>query len=110
MGPATKHHDGWEVERWVRDDEIAALEYSSYWNDERAERGKPFDVTDGDFDKLERYLGDVGLVEDFNACLRELSLPLRGRGIDLAAGTLWAVPLLLNAGPVDRLYCLEYSR
>ena len=35
---------------------------------------------------------------------------MSGRGIDLAAGTLWAAPILLDAGAVERLYCLEYSK
>jgi SAM-dependent methyltransferase len=100
----------WSFERWISDDEVSGLEYSMYWNDERVERGKPFDVLGGDFSELERYLGEVGLVKDLATCLNALSTPLAGRGIDLAAGTLWAAPILLNAGAVERLYCLEYSR
>lgn len=100
----------WSFQRWISDEEVSGLEYSIYWNDERAERGKPFDVLDDDFSGLERYLGEVGLVKDLATCLNALSTPLAGRGIDLAAGTLWAAPILLNAGAVERLYCLEYSR
>ena len=100
----------WTVERWISDEDVSELEYSTYWNDEQAERDKPFDVLDDDFSKLERYLGEVGLVNDLTTCLSALSTPLAGRGIDLAAGTLWAAPILLDAGAVERLYCLEYSR
>jgi SAM-dependent methyltransferase len=100
----------YEVERWISDDAVAQTEYSSYWNDEQAELEKPFHVAGSDFSGLERYLRDVGLVRDVESCLRTLESPLAGRGIDLAAGTLWAAPLLLNAGAVQRLYCLEYSR
>ena len=99
----------WAVERWLSADAAAGMEYSAYWNDEETERAKPFHVLDDDFGKLERYLHEVGLVEDLKACLRSAGAPLRGRGIDLAAGTLWAAPLLLDAGPVERLYCVEYS-
>jgi SAM-dependent methyltransferase len=67
-------------------------------------------VLDDDFSKVEHYLGEVGLVKDLATCLNALPSPLGGRGIDLAAGTLWAAPILLNAGAVERLYCLEYSR
>jgi hypothetical protein len=31
------------------------------------------------------------------------------RGIDLAAGMLWAAPIMLAAGVVDCLHYLEYS-
>ena len=44
------------------------------------------DVLDDDFSKLERYLGEVGLVNDVTTCLSALSTPLAGCGIDLAAG------------------------
>lgn len=102
--------NGWEVEHWLSDDAVDAVEYSEYWNDEQAEREKPFHVLDDDFSKLERYLSDVGLPDDLASCLSTLPAPLSGHGIDLAAGTLWAAPLLLDAGPVRRLYCLEYSK
>lgn len=100
----------WAVERWLSEEAVAGIEYSEYWNDEDAERQKPFHVLDDDFGKLERYLRQVGLPADLQACLSTLGEPLSGQGIDLAAGTLWAAPLLLDAGPVTRLYCLEYSK
>jgi SAM-dependent methyltransferase len=100
----------WTFERWISEEDVSELEYSEYWNDERVERDKPFDVLDDDFAKLEHYLGEVGLVNDLTTCLNALSTPLAGDGIDLAAGTLWAAPILLSAGAVERLYCLEYSR
>src|ERR1700729_497951 len=101
----------WAVEHWISQDAVHQTGYSDYWNDEQAEREKPFYTTgDGDFAALEGYLRNVGLVDDANSCLRTLATPLHGHGIDLAAGTLWAAPLLLGAGPVQRLYCLEYSR
>jgi SAM-dependent methyltransferase len=100
----------WTVERWLSEDTVAGIEYSGYWNDESAEREKPFHVVDNDFGKLEHYLQEVGLTDDLRACIGTLEVPLAGRGIDLAAGALWAAPLLLNAGPVEQLYCLEYSK
>lgn len=100
----------WTVERWISEDTVATLEYADYWNDEDREHGKPFDILGEDFSKLERYLGEVGLVQDLNRCLDTLTRPLSGRGIDLAAGTLWAAPILLQSPAVERVYCLEYSK
>jgi ubiquinone/menaquinone biosynthesis C-methylase UbiE len=100
----------WTIERWLDEAEAASIEYASYWNDVEAERDKPWNVADGDFAKLEQYLAEVGLPADLQACLAALGRPLGERGIDLAAGTLWAAPALLAAGPVQRLYCLEFSR
>ena len=100
----------WTVEHWLAPDEAAAIEYAGYWNDAGAERDKPWWVLDGDFAKLEAYLDQTGLRGDLDHCLAALGRPLRGQGIDLAAGTLWAAPVLLDAGAVEHLYCLEYSR
>lgn len=100
----------WTTERWLTEDEVREIEYAQYWNDVEAEREKPWNVADGDFGKLERYLAETGLRDDLRACLHAVGRPLGGAGIDLAAGTLWAAPLLLAAGDVRRLYCLEYSR
>lgn len=100
----------WTTEHWLNEAEVASIEYATYWNDVEAEREKPWNVAEGDFGQLESYLDEVGLPADLRACLTALGRPLGERGIDLAAGTLWAAPALLAAGPVERLYCLEFSR
>ena len=114
MPPAPPEARGFPVEHWLDPREIAGIEYSGYWNDEDVERGKEWYVLDGDFAPMERYLGDVGLVADLGACLRAAEelrgRPIEGVGVDLAAGTLWAARYLLAAGPVERLYCVEYSQ
>ncbi len=97
------------VEHWLGDAEGSAIGYAGYWNDAEAERGKPFDVRDGDYGALERYLGEVGLTGDLRHCLEELGRPVAGTVLDVAAGTLWAVPILLEAG-ASKVYCVEYSR
>lgn len=101
------------IEHWIALDAVDDVEYSEYWNDEAVERGKEWYVLDGDFTQMERHLYEVGLVEDLRACLREAETvrgrPIGGVGLDLAAGTLWAARYLLAAGPVERLYCVEYS-
>lgn len=90
------------------------VEYSDYWNDETAEREKPFWILDGDFVKMERYLSSIKLVQQLEECVaaarQQWGRELRGTGCDLAAGTLWAEPHLLRLGSVDKIYCVEYSR
>lgn len=104
----------WNVEYWLDDAEREAIEYAAYWNDADAERGKPWDVEEGGFDGVEAYLADVGLQADLELCLDEVERlagrRLEGRGIDIAAGTLWAVPTLLAQPGVEHVHCLEYSR
>lgn len=103
----------WDVERWIDDDEREAIEYADYWNDAAAERAKPFDVEAHGFQAMERYLAETGLPTDLRACLqhvRETGVPLGRRGADVAAGTLWAVPVLLAEVGVEHVCCVEYSR
>ena len=104
----------WEVQHWVQDKEVKDISYSDYWTDEENEKLKPFYVLDGNFSKAEEYLKSTGLARDFKNCLKVLKnnfgKNLEGVGMDLAAGNLWAVPLILDSGDIEKLYCLEFSR
>lgn len=104
----------WRVEQWLTDQEIAEIDYAQYWNDEEKEKTKFWYVLDGDFSKMEEHLRDMGLPQDLvltaEVLRTELGGEVRGVGIDLAAGNLWATPQLLGLGPIEQLYCLEYSR
>lgn len=103
----------WRTELWIDDDERSAIEYAEYWNDEAEESRKPFNVDAYGFGDVEQYLAGTGLPEDLRAGLkrlRESGRPLGPRGVDLAAGTLWAVPLLLAEPGVEHIWCVEYSR
>jgi SAM-dependent methyltransferase len=96
-----------EVRRWLDADEIRAIEYSSYWNDERAEQSKEWWTLDGDFTRMEAYLAEqTTLARELDDLLREA--PPLGVGADLAAGTLWAVPRLVAHG-AEIVYAVEYS-
>lgn len=104
----------YEFQQWLGDDEIRAIEYADYWNDEEEERGKEWYILDGDFSRMENYLKEAGFPQQLEEIVRvmkdRLERNLSGAGIDLAAGNLWAVPYLLNLGQIDKIYCLEYSR
>jgi ubiquinone/menaquinone biosynthesis C-methylase UbiE len=99
-------------EEWLTD--VECLEYSDYWNRESEEEQKPFWILDGDFEKMERYLDETGLVRQMGAAIdaarSQFGWKLQGVGCDLAAGALWAEPHLLRLGSVDKIYCVEYSR
>jgi ubiquinone/menaquinone biosynthesis C-methylase UbiE len=102
----------YRIEEWLTD--AQTLEYSDYWNDEAEERKKPFWILDGDFEKMERYLDSIGLVQQLDASVmaarQYFGRKLRGVGCDLAAGSLWAEPHLLRLGAVEKIYCVDYSR
>lgn len=100
---------GYAVEYWISREAAADIEYADYWNDENAEADKDWNVVATGFDRLESYLAETGYADDIRACLRALPEPLGGRGIDLAAGCLWAVPVVLEQARIEQLYCLEFS-
>jgi SAM-dependent methyltransferase len=100
------------VEVWHEDHVLRDATFE-YWNDESVELDKVWNIEQRDgFARMERYLDDVGLSGALESALRraaEHGRPLRGVGADLACGTCWAAARLLSAGPVERLYCVEYS-
>lgn len=97
-----------EVRRWLDRDEIRAIEYSAYWNDEAVEQEKEgFWTLEGDFARMETCLTEKTTVaRELEDLLREVA-PV-GAGADLAAGTLWAVPQLVAHG-AEIVYAVEYS-
>jgi ubiquinone/menaquinone biosynthesis C-methylase UbiE len=97
-----------EVRRWLGTDEIRAIEYSAYWNDEAVEREKEgFWTLEGDFARMETCLAEKTTVaRELEDLLRQVAP--RGAGADLAAGTLWAVPRLVAHG-AELVYAVEYS-
>lgn len=104
----------YRIESWLSDDDLKQIDYSDYWNDEEQERSKEWNILDGNFAKLENYIIANGLPSAMETCLntaiKRFGCELTGKGIDLAAGNLWAVPHLFRLGKIEQLYCLEYSR
>jgi SAM-dependent methyltransferase len=93
-------------------DQLREVSYADYWNDERIESEKEWWVLDGDFERMEDYLERTGLSRQLDAAVDLAALrrgrPLRGAGVDVAAGNLWAVPRLLARG-ASCVYAVEYS-
>ena len=104
----------WNIESWINDSKLNKIEYIEYWNNEEKEKSKEWYILDGDFSRMEEHLQRIGLPNDLKRCVEllanNLNYELRGVGIDLAAGTLWAVPHLFKLGRIERLYCLECSK
>ncbi len=99
----------WQMETWLEPDEIEGQEYADYWNDESVEQSKEWNVLDGGFARMEAYLADVGLPDDLRAAVAAAGGRLGPTGADLASGTLWSLPILVELG-ARRVYCVEYSR
>jgi SAM-dependent methyltransferase len=109
---STERRTAYAAVEWLS--EADRLRYADYWNDEREEQDKPFWILDGNFAAMETYLAETGLPAQLNESVRvardRFGRGVDGVGVDLAAGTLWAVPLLCRLGAVEHIYCVEYSR
>jgi ubiquinone/menaquinone biosynthesis C-methylase UbiE len=107
--------DDYKVKYWTSKSEIEDIAFSEYWNDENTEKDKDvLYILDDNFDKMEGYLKESGLIQHFHKCLdmaeKKLNLKIQGKGADLASGTLWTVPHLLKREMVKKIYCVEYSQ
>lgn len=104
----------WKFEDWIEGAETDDVMYSDYWNDEEIEKEKEWYILDKEFSEMEAHLNKFELPQDLNNCFSVLksafNCELKGTGIDLAAGNLWAAPYLLNNSDVKQLYCLEFSK
>lgn len=107
-------YSDWIVENWIEDAELKELEYSNYWNNDINDAESEWNVLDGDFEKMERYLHKTKLCLDLKKCLifikNELKLKISGIGADLAAGNLWTTKYLFDSSNIEKLYCIEYSK
>lgn len=105
--------EGYLVERWISRQDASGIAYAEYWNDKAAEAKKDWNVLDKGFGEMEAMLAVEGFAEDIRRCRQALEdwtgNPLGGQGIDLAAGCLWAVPVLFESPGISHLHCLEYS-
>ncbi len=104
----------YNVEYWIDDLDLKKSDHSEYWNDEEQEKNKEWNILNGNFSKMEDYLDKVGLSQDLQECIdvleSEFHRKLKGIGIDLGAGNLWAAHYLFASGDIDKLYCLEYAK
>lgn len=108
-----KTPNGYQVEYWLSTSDAKAIAYAEYWNDETVEAKKEWNILDKGFSEMESNLASEGFAEDIRLCVRTLeqrSVTLLGRGIDLAAGCLWAVPVVLESTKISHLHCLEFSQ
>lgn len=103
---------GYPVQVWLEEQDLKNVEFSTYWNDEQAEKGKDWWVLDGDYSRMESYLERTGTLAALQRCIskaKELGRPVHGAGADVAAGVLWAVPYLVSAG-AEKVHCIEFSQ
>lgn len=101
---------GPNVELWIEPEKAKTIDrYAAYWNDDKLELSKVHPDTAG-FDGIERYYDDLGLADDFRACIDHLNVRPGGDVINLAAGILWDLRLIFDQLSVRSVTCVEYSK
>jgi ubiquinone/menaquinone biosynthesis C-methylase UbiE len=97
---------------WLDSNSISNLPTAQYWNDESAEKGKVFDISSGDFDRLKNAIDRKGILPQVEKFCNDLpDGGLKGRGISLGAGICWLESEILKRYPsVTEVICVEFSR
>ena len=98
----------YEVRIWTEEPDSRDPQFA-YWNDEKIEESKSW----SGIESQETHLRSSGLLEQLTTAMRAArnGRPTLGAaGADLACGTAWAAPRLLEDLGVERIYCVEYSR
>lgn len=99
---------------WADGNELDGIPTSEFWNAEEKEIGKPYDIRDGNVEKLWHFLRDsTTYLSEFRAVIEfagEIGVPVRGTGLDVAAGVCWTTALLSRIAAVERLYALDFSK
>ena len=104
-----------QTEYWIQKEDTFDIEFSGFWNVfSEEEKKKPFNILDGDFTKLEKYLKSSNLEDDVLLSLEHLKkfknpISINGRGLDIAAGNCWAAKYLFQFGDIEHLTCMDYS-
>ena len=101
----------YQVFQWNNKNELKRLDTYQYWNNENEEKKKEWDIRDGNFKKLEKYLLSSGLKGDLIKALRLSGLRSKTmlRGIELGGGVCWSASILFNQLDIKEMQFLEFS-
>jgi ubiquinone/menaquinone biosynthesis C-methylase UbiE len=103
------------VEHWLDDATLRNIYSSQYWNDLDAERAKEWWIADGGeaaYARLDAYLEESGLMEDYRVGEAYVSsMPAARLSIaDLASGIGWTSSLLSKLPNVGKVHAVEISQ
>ena len=103
-----------EIQYWLSDKEVGDIYSGIYCNDEDEEEDKELYIMDGNTEKLLRYLKEkTTYCAEYESILgfsNKIGMPIKGVGLDLAAGVLWTTALLSQIDSVEKIFALEISQ
>ena len=102
----------YHIYQWNDEQELKRINTYQYWNNEEIETKKAWDIRDGNFQKLEKYISSTGLNKDLIKALRYSGLSeKRGiTGIELGGGVCWSAPIIFREYQhIEEMQFLEFS-
>lgn len=102
----------YQIYQWSDSNELQRLNSYEYWNNEDEEEKKEWDIRDGNFEKLEKYIKTLGLDNDLRQALKESGICGKTKltGIELGGGVCWSAPVLIEElNDITEMWFLEFS-
>jgi len=96
-----------ELEYWIDKNFIKEMYSSDYWNDIENEKSKEWWIDNSSDKKVINFLKSEGLLEEFELAISESNI--KGKIIDVAAGTCWTSALLSKIKTVSEIDVVEFS-
>ena len=96
-----------EIEYWIKSEDSEEMFSSNYWNNIENEKEKEWWIEDSKDKKVFNFLKKSGLSEEFTIAIKDINL--RGKILDLAAGTCWTSAILSKYENVEFIDAVEFS-
>lgn len=99
------------IQKWLNYDELENIYSSKYWNNLEVEKGKIWNISNGDYTACLNYLNDKGLIDEFNDA-EEVIKKINIKNLkvaDLAAGIGWTSALLSKNKNIAEVHAVEIS-
>lgn len=103
-----------EVEMWISPESLNDIYTSDYWNNDEIEKNKELWISDGNYEKCQKYLETAGLLNEWSYVDEYISKNIKNKThlqiADIAAGIGWTTALLSKLDIVQSVYATEISK
>lgn len=96
-----------EIEFWIDQQQLGNMYTSAYWNDIEEEKKKEWWIKDSSDKNVEQYLDTSGLKQELHLALEHANI--KGKILDLAAGTCWTSAEISKFENVECIDAIEFS-
>lgn len=96
---------------WNNKSQLEKIDTYNYWNNEKEEAKKEWDIRDNNFKKMEKYLRNSGLCNDLVKALKHSGLINQTgiKGIECGGGVCWSASIIFKYLNIITMDFLEFS-